>query len=228
MSDDVETQVAEHQDAESQTAIDGLPDDVKAKLEELDRIKAHHEKLLGETKAAKQRAQELEAANKEADAKRRQAEEERLKKEGEFQKLYESESERAARIEKELETERAERRQEAKERQQREIENSASKLMLNVAVDDSSLEILAEKAQQYAVFTENGVEYEIGGVKVTQEKVIETLTNKYPRLVKGSGATGGGAAGTQRPSGADAKNQASEDAKKKGDLTGFITAQLKT
>ena len=228
MSDDVETQVAEPQDAGSQTEIDGLPDDVKAKLEELDRLKAHHEKLLGETKTAKQRAQELEAANKEADAKRRQAEEERLKKEGEFQKLYESESERAARIEKELETERAERRQEAKERQQREIENSASKMMLNVAVDDSSLEILAEKAQQYAVYTENGVEYEIGGVKVTKEKVIETLTNKYPRLVKGSGATGGGAAGTQRPSGVDGKNQAAEDAKKKGDLTGFITAQLKT
>lgn len=180
----------ENQNTEVQDVSAELPEDIRAKLEELDRLKAHHNKLLDETKTAKQRAKELEEAQ-------RQAEEEALKKSGEFQKLYESESEKAARLQRELEEERATFREREKQRQQKDIEAASMKLMLNSAVDDSSLELLAEKAQSYLVYTENGIEYEIGGVKVEAAKVIETLTNKYPRLVKGSAATGGGATGSK-------------------------------
>ena len=99
--------------------------------------------------------------------------------------------------------------------------------MHEVAVDEPSLEILAEKLEKHAVYTDNGIEYEIGGVKVDRAKVVETLSQKYPRLVKGSGAAGGGATGAGRPSGASDGNQAAQDAKKKGDLNGYLTAQLK-
>ena len=197
-----------------------LPADIQEKLAELDRLKAHHGKLLEETKTAKQKAQELEEAQRVAD-------EERLKKDGEFQKLYESESEKAARLKQELEEERASWREKTRAQQQKEIKSEAIKAVHEVAVDEPSLEILAEKLEKHAVYTDNGIEYEIGGVKVDRAKVVETLSQKYPRLVKGSGAAGGGATGAGRPSGASDGNQAAQDAKKKGDLNGYLTAQLK-
>ena len=187
MSEEQQTQEA----SKNQSAGHELPDDIKAKLDELERLKSHHSKLLDETKRAKQMAQELEEAQ-------RKAEEDRLKKEGEFQKLYESEAEKAARIQRELEEERENWRKERQERQKRDIQSESIKLMHEVAVDEPSLEILAEKAEKFAVYTENGIEYEIGGVKVDKAKVVETLATKYPRLVKGSGATGGGATGGAR------------------------------
>lgn len=202
-----------------ETTAPELPPEIQEKLAELDRLKSHHTKLLDETKTAKQRAQELEAAQK-------KAEEEALKQSGEFQKLYESESEKAARLQQELEEERASYREKTRMQQQKEIKSESIQMMVNVAVDESSLEILSEKAEKYAVYTETGIEYEIGGVKVDKAKVIETLTKKYPRLVKGSGATGGGATGAGSPGGAGDTNSAAQAAKSKGDLTGFLTAQL--
>ena len=211
-------QTQQPEQAEQQSAPE-LPDDVKAQLEELERLKSHHSKLMDETKSAKQKAQELEEAQ-------RQAEEDRLKKEGEFQKLYETEAEKAQRLQREMEEKEASWRDREKARQQRDIESEAIKVMHEIAVDESSLELLAEKAQHYAVYTEDGIEYEIGGVKVSKDKVIETLSQKYPRLVKGSGATGGGATGSGRPGGAGDSNSAAQAAKSKGDLNGFLTAQL--
>lgn len=212
------TETTETASTTETTAIE-LPPEIQEKLAELDRLKSHHTKLLDETKTAKQRAQELEAAQK-------KAEEEALKQSGEFQKLYESESEKAARLQQELEEERASYREKTRMQQQKEIKSESIQMMVNVAVDESSLEILSEKAEKYAVYTETGIEYEIGGVKVDKAKVIETLTKKYPRLVKGSGATGGGATGAGSPSGAGDTNSAAQAAKSKGDLTGFLTAQL--
>lgn len=219
MSDEQQTQETTEPTQSAESSSVELPEDVRAQLEELERLKSHHSRLLDETKSAKQKAQELEEAH-------RQAEEDRLKKEGEFQKLYESEAEKAARIQREFEEERENWRKERQDRQKRDIQSESIKLMHEVAVDEPSLEILAEKAEKFAVYTENGIEYEIGGVKVDKAKVVETLATKYPRLVKGSGATGGGATGGAR-GGASDTNTAAQTAKSKGDLNGFLTAQLK-
>lgn len=196
------------------------PEQVTAMMEELDRLKTHQGKLLDETKTAKQRAKELEDAQA-------QAQQEALKKSGEFQKLWETEAEKAARIQNELDTERDNWRKERQAVQQKEIGAESVKIASSIAVDDSSLELLTEQVQKFAVYTENGIEYQVGGVSVPKEKVIELLTEKYPRLVKGSGATGGGATGGNRGGGASEKtNAAAEDAKKRGDLAGYVTAML--
>ena len=196
-----------------------LPAEIKAQLEELERLKSHHGKLLEETKTAKQRAKELEEAQA-------AAEQEALQKSGEFQKLWESEAEKAARLQRELEEKEAAWREKERSRQQQDIASRAIQDMKNIAVDDASLELLAEKAQKFAVYTENGIEYQVGGVTVPKEKVIETLSEKYPRLVKGSGATGGGALGNNgHPVGAGS-NAKAQEAKSKGDLTGFLKAHL--
>lgn len=194
--------------SENSSSAKELPPEVKAKLEELERLKAHHGKLLDETKTAKQRAKELEEA-------REKAEKEALEKSGEFQKLWESESEKAARLQRELEEKESVWREKERERQQREIESRAIQDMKNIAVDDSSLELLSEKAQKFAVYTENGIEYQIGGVTVPKEKVIETLSEKYPRLVKGSGASGGGASGGSKGGSAATINRSKMTAEEK-------------
>lgn len=193
------------------------PEDIQAMAEELERLRGHHGKLLEETKTAKQRAKELEEAQA-------AAEQDALKKSGEFQKLWESEAEKAARLQRELEETQANYREKEKARQQNELIADAQKAVLEIAVDEASLEILAEKAAKFAVYTENGVEYQIGGVTVPKAKVLETLSTKYPRLIKGSGSTGGGAIGGAR--GGASTTTAADAAKAKGDLTGFITASL--
>jgi len=190
-----------------------LPKDVQEKLAELDRLKSHHSKLLDETKTAKQRAQELEEAQ-------RLAEEKRQKENGEFQSLYETERERAERLDREI-------KERDRKEAEREVKGAASKLVSELTRDTKRAELLSEKAEQFARHTEDGVVYEMGGVQVDQTKVVEYLKENYPFLADGSGATGGGATGSGRPSGAGDGNAAADAAKSKGDLTGFLTAHIK-
>jgi len=67
--------------------------------------------------------------------------------------------------------------------------------------------LLQEKASQYAKYAEDGsVTFELGGVQVDQNKILEHLKEKYPFLVDGSGATGGGASGSTQNGGAVSKS----------------------
>ena len=175
---------------QEQQAPEFTPEQFKALTEELERYKAKHSETEKHRKEAELKAKELEGA-------RAAAEQEALKKSGEFQKLWETEAEKAARIQRELEEERDSRRKERQAVQQKEISAESVKIASSIAVDDSSLELLTEQVQKFAVYTENGIEYQVGGVTVPRERIAEMLTEKYPRLVKGSGATGGGAAGSK-------------------------------
>lgn len=189
-----------------------LPKEVQEQLAELERLKSHHTKLLDETKTAKQKAAELEAAQQEAETKRQQ-------EKGEFKELWEREQ----REKQEL----SEKFSEFQARiQKQEIIATNTKLVSELTRDTSRAELLAEKAQQFAKYTEDGVIYEMGGVKVDSDKIVNHLKEKYPFLVDGTGAVGGGATGAGRPSGASDTNQAAQAAKQKGDLKGFLAAQL--
>ena len=205
---------------QEQQAPEFTPEQFKALAEELERYKAKHSETEKHRKEAERKAKELEEA-------RAAAEQEALKKSGEFQKLWETETEKAARIQRELDEERESRRKERQAVQQKEITAESVKLASTLAVDDSSLELLTEQVQKFAVYTENGIEYQVGGVTVPRERIAEMLKEKYPRLVKGSGATGGGATGGNRGGSASGNtNAAAEEAKKRGDLAGYVTAML--
>lgn len=207
------TESVETTETATTEAAPELPKDIQEKLAELDRLKSHHSKLLDETKTAKQRAQELEEAQ-------RLAEEKRQKENGEFQSLYEAERERAERLDREI-----------KERDRRDaeraVEGAAGKIAAELTRDTKRAELLAEKIQKFARYTEDGVVYEMSGVQVDQAKIVEHLKENYPFLTDGSGATGGGATGSGRPGGAGDGNAAADAAKSKGDLTGFLTAHIK-
>jgi hypothetical protein len=54
---------------------------------------------------------------------------------------------------------------------------------------------LREQISKYARYTDDGVKFEMGGVEVDKEKITAHITENYPFLIDGSGASGGGATG---------------------------------
>lgn len=145
-------------------------------------LKSKVEELLGEKKSAAQRAKELEEEQK-------RQEEERLKEKEQFRELYEREQE--------AKRELLEKYEEFQSKIQKQtITSEATKLAAELTRDSARGELLQEKAAQYAKYTDDGVVFELGGVPVDKGKVLEHLREKYPFLVDGSGATGGGASGS--------------------------------
>jgi len=156
--------------------------EVKAMLEqETSGLKSKLEELLGESKSAKQKARELEEQQ-------RQAEEQRLAEKQEFKTLYEREQEAKRALQEEHET--------FKQQVQRSaIDSASTKVAAELTRDSKRGELLAEKAAQFARYTDQGITYEMGGVEVDKAKVLEHLRTEYPFLVDGNQSNGGGAAG---------------------------------
>jgi len=156
--------------------------EVKAMLEqETSGLKSKMEELLGESKSAKQKARELEDQQ-------RLAEEQRLAEKQEFKTLYEREQEAKRALQEEHETFKQQVHRSA-------IDSASTKVAAELTRDSKRSELLAEKAAQFARYTDQGVTFEMGGVEVEKAKVLEHLRTEYPFLVDGNQSNGGGAAG---------------------------------
>lgn len=151
-------------------------------------LKAKVDELLGESKSAKQKARELEEASA-------RAEEERAKQAGEFKALYEREQKAKAELAEKYDSF-------AKRIQQKEVEGAAMSLAAELTRDTKRVELLRKEISQFARYTDDGVKFEMGGVEVDRAKVLAHITDNYPFLVDGSGATGGGATGANKGGGA--------------------------
>lgn len=149
--------------------------------QEVSGLKSKVNELLTETKAEKEKRQELEKA-------REKEEEERQREKGEFKTLYEKTQE-------ELQAEREAGRKFRQTVQERDREAAAFKLAAQLTKDTQRAELLKKEAMQFATFTEDGVVFEIGGVKVDPDKVTEKLSTDYPFLIDGNQSSGGGANG---------------------------------
>ncbi len=137
--------------------------------------------LLGESKTAKQKAAELEAE-------KAAAEQERLREKGEFEALYKQEQ-----LSKQQLQEQFEAHKKQIEAQTKAI--AGAKIAGQLTKDTGRAELLAEKAEALSKIVDGATVYEIGGVVVDEAKVLEHLKSRYPFLVDGSGASGGGATG---------------------------------
>lgn len=145
-------------------------------------LKGKVEELLSEKKSASQRANQLEEEQK-------RQEEERMTEKQQFKELYEREQKSKLELQEEHE--------EFKNRiRQQEIGNEALKVASELTRDTARGELLQEKAMQYAKYSDDGVSFELGGIPVDKDKLLSHLREKYPFLVDGSGATGGGASGS--------------------------------
>ena len=180
-------------------------EEMEAKLNETTSgLKAKVDELLGESKSAKQKARELEEAQA-------AIEEARAKEKGEFKELYEREQKAKAELAEKYDSF-------AKRIQQKEVEGAALSIASELTRDTKRAELLRKEISQFARFTDDGVKFEMGGVEVDRAKVMAHITESYPFLVDGSGATGGGAAGGNKSGGA---------VKKFNEYTGAELSQLR-
>ena len=170
--------------------------DVDALKAELEALRGHHEKLLGETKAAKAKAkEEAEAA--------RVAAEEAARKSGDVSALDKSWQEKYAKAEAEYGAKLTAAQQQL---QTVLVDNVAQKAAMDIAVDAECAELLADKLRGSLGLAEvdgkmQTVVFDADGKRsaITVDELKKQLIAKYPRLVKGNPA--GGAGGMSQPAG---------------------------
>ena len=181
-------------DGAAEGGQDGV--DVAALQAELAALKGHHEKLLGETKAAKAKAkEEAEAA--------RVAAEEAARKSGDVSALDKSWQEKYAKAEAEYSAKLTAAQQQL---QTVLVDNVAQKAAMDIAVDAECAELLADKLRGSLGLAEvdgkmQTVVFDADGKRsaLTVDELKKQLVAKYPRLVKGNPA--GGAGGLPQPAG---------------------------
>lgn len=181
-------------DGAAEGGQDGV--DVAALQAELAALKGHHEKLLGETKAAKAKAkEEAEAA--------RVAAEEAARKSGDVSALDKSWHEKYAKAEAEYGAKLTAAQQQL---QTVLVDNVAQKAAMDIAVDAECAELLADKLRGSLGLAEvdgkmQTVVFDADGKRsaLTVDELKKQLVAKYPRLVKGNPASGAG--GMPQPAG---------------------------
>ena len=174
-------------DGAAEGGQDGV--DVAALQAELAALKGHHEKLLGETKAAKAKAkEEAEAA--------RVAAEEAARKSGDVSALDKSWQEKYGKLESEAAAKVA-----AVNAQLQSVlvDSVAQKAAMDIAVDAECAELLADKLRGSLGLAEvdgkmQTVVFDADGKRsaLTVDELKKQLIAKYPRLVKGNPASGAG------------------------------------
>ena len=170
--------------------------DVAALQAELAALKGHHEKLLGETKAAKAKAkEEAEAA--------RVAAEEAARKSGDVSALDKSWQEKYGKLESDAAAKVAAANAQL---QSVLVDSVAQKAAMDIAVDAECAELLADKLRGSLGLAEvdgkmQTVVFDADGKRsaLTVDELKKQLVAKYPRLVKGNPA--GGAGGIPQPAG---------------------------
>lgn len=181
-------------DGAAEGGQDGV--DVAALQAELAALKGHHEKLLGETKAAKAKAkEEAEAA--------RVAAEEAARKSGDVSALDKSWQEKYGKLESDAAAKVAAANAQL---QSVLVDSVAQKAAMDIAVDAECAELLADKLRGSLGLAEvdgkmQTVVLDADGKRsaLTVDELKKQLVAKYPRLVKGNPA--GGAGGIPQPAG---------------------------
>ena len=181
-------------DGAAEGGQDGV--DVAALQAELAALKGHHEKLLGETKAAKAKAkEEAEAA--------RVAAEEAARKSGDVSALDKSWQEKYGKLESEASAKVAAANAQL---QSVLVDSVAQKAAMDIAVDAECAELLADKLRGSLGLAEvdgkmQTVVFDADGKRsaLTVDELKKQLVAKYPRLVKGNPASGAG--GMPQPAG---------------------------
>ena len=136
-----------------------------------------------ETKSFKQKAKELEEL-------RLKLEEEKLMKEKEFEKLWNSEKSAREMTAKEL----SDLRTEIANNQRAEL---ANKIVIGLTKDTSRAELLKKISLDFIQNTPEGIKIlSPDGSIYDEKKLSDHLADKYPFLVDGHGSSGGGAKGS--------------------------------
>jgi hypothetical protein len=175
--------------------LDGLDDGVKALysekdgkfhlnvegVEDVSGLKNKIKELTDETKAEREKRQRLEREAEENEQKR-------ATEAGEFKTLYEK-------SQSDLEKERAANRDFRQKMQDRDRDAAAAALAGQLTRDTAKAGVLKKELLAHAEFTDEGVQFKIGGIVQDQPKMLEHMKTQYPFLVDGIQSNGGGANG---------------------------------
>lgn len=175
--------------------------------------------LLTETKAEREKRQQIEAE-------REAAELERMQKDNDLQGLLERERKKAEEFNAKVSELSEKLTAKEKKEQADAIEKATSEFAMLQTRDTAKMKLLREQAAKYAKFTENGVKFEVDGVEIDSNKLSEKLISDYGFLFDGSGANGGGSQGSKFSRADNKINAKADEAKSKGDLNGFLAAAL--
>lgn len=148
---------------------------------EIERLREHNAKLLGEKKTVQSRAQELEQMQAEAEQKR-------LEEKQEFEKLWRQEQEQRTKASQELENLR-------KHIADKDRSETALKLAAGLTRDSARAELLKKEALAFIQHTPDGVKIQGPDGDMTVEQLSTYLAKQFPFLVDGNQASGGGAPG---------------------------------
>lgn len=187
--------------------IDDLDDSVKALyvphgdkfrldvngIDPADELKSALNKERQDRKDAKQQLADFQASQAEL---QRKADEEK----GEFKSLYEREQEDKRSLQERIDSMMKEKRDYA-------LSSATALIGRELSKDTARADLIAQQAMKFARYNEDGsISYEIGGIQVSKEKVVEHICVEYPFLPDGVQSSGGGATGgdssgaTKKPS----------------------------
>lgn len=173
MTDNV-NEVPEAQPEESKTFTQ---EEVEQMLnEQVGGLKSKVEELLSEKKAAATKAKEAEeAARKEAEA--------RLKEQGEFKALYESEQKQRAEVEERYANFESEIKSKS-------IDAEAKMIAATMTKDEQKQKVLVGLLKENIAYESGAIGYQLGGVELERDRLIEHFKTSYQFLVDGSPASG--------------------------------------
>ncbi len=213
------TAEATNQETTEETTETITPEEIEAIKADRDRYKAKHEEAEKHRKAAESKAKEVERERQENE--RRKAEEE-----GNHQKLWETEKERADRLEADL----SERDKALEEWSHKEIEmtrdNETTSVVSELTTDAKRQKALKKLVRDHVQVVDGEKQYQVDGVSIDKDRFVKYIKEEYPSLVDGSGMSGGGALGNNGSGAANDTNAKAQAAKGKGDLTGYLQAAL--
>lgn len=204
---------------EQEPTVEGLSEKSNAIKEmeaELDRLRKHNETLLGEKKSTKKKAQELEEMS-------RKLQEEKAKRDGDYEALLKAREAEKEKVEEQLTS-----LQKAVTDKERAF--AAAKLSSQLRVDEDAGEILERFAMDRISYEDNQIvilDKQGNPTTQTVEDLVEDFKTdpRFKNLIKGSGASGGGAAGSNLASNSVTQQNA-DSARQKGDLNGFLKHSL--
>lgn len=160
----------------------------QAELDEIvNGLRQKNSELLTETKAEREKRQQLESSQLEAE---RKAAEER----GQYKELYSKTTEQ-------LEKERQEKMSILQQMQEKDINLAVSGISAGLAQDEKRRAVLEQQIRSFTKYKDGAPVYEIGGIEVTKDALVDHIKGEFAFLCDAGVGSGGGATGSNSGAG---------------------------
>ena len=171
-------------------------------------LKTKNSELLTETKAEREKRQQLEQAQEEARLKA-------AEQSGQYKEISES-------LQKQLEKTKQDYSSVLQQMQDKDINLAVGSVASSLAQDERRQALLAKEVKELTKYKDGVAVFEVDGLEVSKDQLVEHVRSKYDFLCDASVGSGGGATGSN--SGAGAKTMKRSDFTKlpPGEQSSFV------